>query len=150
MASNNSDASADSWRKVAKETIAGTLSSSVAVVAFQPLDTVKVRLQSQDKQFTGPLQTLRATMAKEGVLALYKGTLPRLLGVAPLNVIQWGSYSTLKARIDAAFPVSVERQMSPEPHYGRLFAAGFGTGLVQTAFACPAELVCCSADQSRR
>ena len=48
---------------------------------FFSFDTIKVRLQTSEKaQFKGPLDCLLQTVRHEGVLGLYKGATPPLVG----------------------------------------------------------------------
>lgn len=61
--------------------------SNIVSISFQRskivcrFDTIKVRLQtSTSAQFKGPLECLMQTVRKEGILALYKGASPPLVG----------------------------------------------------------------------
>jgi solute carrier family 25 carnitine/acylcarnitine transporter 20/29 len=51
------------------------------LISWDRFDTIKVRLQtSTSAQFKGPLECLMQTVRNEGVLALYKGASPPLVG----------------------------------------------------------------------
>lgn len=52
---------------------AGGAAGAAGVVAGQPLDTVRIRLQQPGHGFSGALACLRATVAKEGPRALFRG-----------------------------------------------------------------------------
>ena len=54
------------WMNTLKDLTAGTIGGCSGIVAGQPLDTVKVRLQSTNS-FTGPLDCLVKTVRNEGV-----------------------------------------------------------------------------------
>lgn len=57
-----------------------------------PFDTIKVRLQtSQKSQFKGPLDCLLQTVRKEGLVGLYKGATPPLIGWMFMDSLMLGS-----------------------------------------------------------
>jgi hypothetical protein len=57
-----------------------------------PFDLVKVRLQTEGAsgRFRGPLQCVMATVRSEGVMSLYKGVTPPLLGTGVINALVFG------------------------------------------------------------
>lgn len=68
--------------------MAGVGSGLTKMAVGHPFDTVKTRLQcSPPGVFSGPIDCLRKTLAKEKILALYKG------GLAP--AISWGCSDAL-------------------------------------------------------
>ena len=78
-----------------KAVVAGALSGFTQVLAEQPFDTVKVRLQSRAlafDAFDGPVALMRSTYAKEGLRAFYQGVTPRL-----------ATYSAVKASLFSLF-----------------------------------------------
>ncbi|KAF7326162.1 hypothetical protein MKEN_00467800 [Mycena kentingensis (nom. inval.)] len=85
------------------ELIAGSVGGAAQVLVGQPLDTVKTRAQIAPKgMFNGPMDILTQTVRKEGVLALYKGMLSPLLGIAGVNSLLFASYG-LSKRIVSPF-----------------------------------------------
>ncbi|CAM9474788.1 unnamed protein product, partial [Hapterophycus canaliculatus] len=67
--------------------------------AGHPLDTVKVRLQTQSKtnpEFSGMMDCFRKTMAREGFKGLYKGVEAPLLGAMAHNAGVFFSYGMAK------------------------------------------------------
>lgn len=72
--------------------IAGYASGGALVLAGHPFDTIKVRLQTEGRngRFKGPLNCLRETIKKEGVLAMYKGITPPLLTIGVVNSVMFG------------------------------------------------------------
>jgi len=78
-----------------KAALAGALSGFAQVLAEQPFDTVKVRLQSRALAFDvfqSPTTLIKDTYAREGLRAFYQGVTPRL-----------ATYSAVKASLFALF-----------------------------------------------
>ncbi|KAJ3270926.1 carnitine transporter [Terramyces sp. JEL0728] len=76
-----------------KSTIAGAAAGISAVLAGQPFDTLKVRLQTSN-QYKGLADCFRQTIAKDGIFALYRGMSAPLLGVTPMFALSFWSYDT--------------------------------------------------------
>uniref|UniRef100_A0A3Q1FBL1 Mitochondrial carnitine/acylcarnitine carrier protein-like n=1 Tax=Acanthochromis polyacanthus TaxID=80966 RepID=A0A3Q1FBL1_9TELE len=77
-----------------KNFVAGGFGGACLLLAGHPLDTIKVRLQTQPKAaqyvlYTGTYDCLRKTVSKEGILGLYKGMGAPLAGVAPMMAISF-------------------------------------------------------------
>ena len=107
--------------------MAGWFAGAVQVVAEQPFDVVKVRLQSRATSFVaepGALSLARSTFLREGAGAFLQGITPRLL-----------TYSAVKASLFAL--------------YERLRAAGAGppwcagalAGALNTVVSCPQDVL---------
>jgi len=70
--------------------IAGGFGGSCLVGVGHPLDTIKVRLQTQittpglPPPYSGVLDCAKKTLAREGVKGLYKGIVAPLIGVTPM------------------------------------------------------------------
>jgi hypothetical protein len=78
-----------------KAASAGALSGVAQVLAEQPFDTVKVRLQSRALAFDAyesPTTLIKHTYKREGLRAFYQGITPRL-----------ATYSAVKASLFALF-----------------------------------------------
>ena len=56
--------------------VAGVCSGMAKNTVGHPFDTIKVRLQVSEGRFTGPINALTQTIAKEGIKGLYKGFTP--------------------------------------------------------------------------
>ena len=62
--------------------LSGAFAGGVSVLAFQGIDVIKSRMQGLSAhKYTSAMHCLRTVVAEEGVLALYKGTAPRLARV---------------------------------------------------------------------
>lgn len=71
----------------------GGLSAGVAgTVVGYPLDTIKVRMQTQAR-VGGILSTAAFLVRTEGVLSLYKGMTPPLLSLSILNTVNFTTYA---------------------------------------------------------
>jgi len=69
------------------------------VLSGHPLDTLKVRLQTQsvtNPQFTGMLDCARKTVEREGVKGLFKGMSSPLIGVSAINAVLFLNYGFAK------------------------------------------------------
>lgn len=56
------------------ELVAGGIAGAAGIVATQPLDTIRIRLQSAaDGSYTGIRHCATSTMRQEGLRGLYKG-----------------------------------------------------------------------------
>mmetsp|Transcript_12480 Transcript_12480/g.20398 ORF Transcript_12480/g.20398 Transcript_12480/m.20398 type:complete len:330 (-) Transcript_12480:312-1301(-) len=87
--------------------IAGSLSGCANLLVGHPFDTVKVRLQTQPepgKTFRGPIDCLRRTVAGEGILGLYKGVTPPLLGKGMVHSVLFGAFERTRAFMSPDVP----------------------------------------------
>ena len=57
------------------DTVAGLIGGVVSIYVGLPLYTIKVRLQTQGYLFRNTLDCAVQTIRKEGILALWKGTI---------------------------------------------------------------------------
>jgi len=116
----------DPWATLPWYFASAGISGAVASGATQPLDVIKTRLQTQDLLMTQPdistsqssrSPTDRANISRpkysgffsafstiwreEGLLALYRGLLPRMLHAIPAASMCWGTYETVKRLLDS-------------------------------------------------
>jgi len=81
---------------------AGAAAGIVAMSATYSLDMVRGRLTVQESgkpQYRGIWHAATTIIRTEGVLALYKGWLPSVIGVVPYVGLNFAVYETLKAEI---------------------------------------------------
>ncbi|KAF7816327.1 mitochondrial succinate-fumarate transporter 1 [Senna tora] len=72
--------------------ISGFLAGTVGPICTGPFDVVKTRLMAQTQsevKYKGMVHALRTIYAEEGLLALWKGLLPRLMRIPPGQAIVW-------------------------------------------------------------
>jgi len=139
-----------------KDLLSGTAGGMCGIFVGQPLDRVKVIMQTRHTSpalanLTTPSQTTLATLMsltrREGIVALWKGVGSPLAGAAPLNALTFAGNGKslryidhwLSTRQDAVIP-STGAVHRP---YWAYFASGSVGGLMQTVVAVPTELVKC-------
>ncbi|KAM6976971.1 mitochondrial carnitine/acylcarnitine carrier protein [Aplochiton taeniatus] len=124
-----------------KNFIAGGAGGACLLFAGHPLDTIKVRLQTQPKApsshalYTGAYDCFRKTVSKEGVLGLYKGMGAPLAGVAPMMAISFFGFGLGKQlqQTDPNKPLT----------YTQIFLSGCLAGVFTTVIVAPGERVKC-------
>ncbi|KAK6120245.1 hypothetical protein DH2020_045936 [Rehmannia glutinosa] len=75
--------------------ISGFLAGTAGPVCTGPFDVVKTRLMAQSRsggelKYKGMFHAIRTIYAEEGLRALWKGLLPRLMRIPPGQAIMWG------------------------------------------------------------
>ncbi len=83
--------------------MAGTGAGLFQTCVTYPLDTVRTRLtlgSGLGSQYTGIMDVLRQTLAKEGVRGLYKGIGPTFLSGSPYVGLQMTFYEIFKRKMD--------------------------------------------------
>lgn len=117
---------------MASDFIAGCVGGAAGVLAGHPLDTVKVRLQTQSHvtpTYHGTFDCLRKITMNEGINGLYRGIASPLVGVTALNALTFGIQGNIRRLMKN--PDSVMSQ----------FSAGMVTGAIQSIVVSPMELV---------
>lgn len=74
--------------------ISGFLAGTAGPICTGPFDVVKTRLMAQSKsgdgiKYKGMVHAIRTIFAEEGLFALWKGLLPRLMRIPPGQAIMW-------------------------------------------------------------
>ncbi|CAL8402318.1 unnamed protein product [Arctogadus glacialis] len=125
-----------------KNFFAGGFGGVCLVFAGHPLDTIKVRLQTQPLPkpgetlaYTGTIDCFRKTLAKEGMKGLYKGMAAPIIGVTPMFAVCFFGFGLGKKL----------QQKTPDDilTYPQLFAAGMLSGVFTTAIMAPGERIKC-------
>lgn len=104
-----------------------------------PIDLVKTRMQNQrtsgsfvgEVMYKNSLDCFKKVVKFEGLLGLYRGLLPQIVGVAPEKAIKltMNDYMRDKFTKDGKIPL-----------YGEIIAGGTG-GMCQVVFTNPLEIV---------
>jgi len=111
--------------------IAGSVGGACQVVVGQPLDTVRVRAQiAPPGKFKGPMDICMQTVRNEGFLALYKGMLSPLVGIASVNALLFGAYTASRRMVSPY----------PDPPLHLIALSGAMAGTAQAALASPVEM----------
>ncbi|XP_042513179.1 mitochondrial succinate-fumarate transporter 1 [Macadamia integrifolia] len=74
--------------------VSGFMAGTVGPICTGPFDVVKTRLMAQSRsgngvKYKGMFHAIRTIGAEEGLLALWKGLLPRLMRIPPGQAIMW-------------------------------------------------------------
>lgn len=123
-----------------KNFVAGGFGGACLLLAGHPLDTIKVRLQTQPKAaqyvlYTGTYDCFRKTVSKEGILGLYKGMGAPLAGVAPMMAISFFGFGLGKQlqQTDPGKPLT----------HSQIFLSGCLAGVFTTVIVAPGERIKC-------
>lgn len=109
--------------------ISGSIGGMAGTLVGHPLDTAKVRLQTQyDHRYRGSFHCLYSIVKREGPLGLWKGVSSPLAGVAFVNAIVFGVYGTTLKLFDDKRALSTH------------FIAGASAGFAQSFVTAPIEL----------
>jgi len=113
---------------------AGCIGGAAGILAGYPLDTVKVKIQTQDVRngrmaYKSTFDCLFKLIRADGVKSLYKGMSSPLLGVAGINAITFGAYG------------NVLRMLPDQDSISSITLAGASAGLIQSVVVSPMELV---------
>ena len=120
-----------------RDVLSGTFGGIAQVLVGQPLDILKVRLQtSPPGTYTGMLDCATRIVKNEGPLAFYKGTLTPLLGVGACVSIQFGVVEALKRSFSQS---NISSGKSPDLSYSQFYLAGGLAGLANSVVAGPIE-----------
>uniref|UniRef100_A0A224XGD7 Mitochondrial basic amino acids transporter n=1 Tax=Panstrongylus lignarius TaxID=156445 RepID=A0A224XGD7_9HEMI len=109
---------------------AGCIGGCAGVIVGHPLDTVKVRLQTQDFKnpvYRGAWHCFKTILKNESVKGLYKGVTSPLAGVGLINAVVFGTYGIVQRYYDGGNLYSQ-------------FIAGAAAGLLQSLICSPMEL----------
>ncbi|XP_067328722.1 solute carrier family 25 member 45 [Anolis sagrei] len=119
------------------EFAAGWVSGAAGLILGHPIDTVKVRLQTQ-AGYRNILDCVVKTYRHETFRGFFKGMSFPLLTVAAVNSVMFGVYS------NALFYLSgtplLDRHSNP-PSYLHIFMAGGISGIAQALVLAPVDLV---------
>ncbi|ORX38983.1 mitochondrial carrier domain-containing protein [Kockovaella imperatae] len=117
--------------EVAIELVSGSVGGALQVLVGQPLDTLKTRAQTAPKgKYKNTLDILTKTVKSEGPLALYKGMLSPLIGIAAVNSLLFTAYGASR------------RLVSPYPDLSikQVAVAGGMAGAANAILASPVEM----------
>lgn len=124
-----------------KNFIAGGVGGVCLVLSGQPLDTIKVRLQTQNVKpgetpvYTGTLDCARKTIQAEGIRGLYKGMTTPLVGITPIYAICFLGFGIGK-KLQTKDP---EQELT----LPQIWNAGMLAGVFTTVIMAPGERIKC-------
>ncbi|KAM8939788.1 solute carrier family 25 member 45 [Pelodytes ibericus] len=120
----------------AAEFVAGWISGALGLVVGHPIDTVKVRLQTQSR-YHGILDCILKTYRKETISGFFKGMSFPVVTVAVSNSLMFGSYSNALLYLSGT---EVKDWKNP-PTNLHITIAGCFSGLVQVFVTAPVDLI---------
>lgn len=123
-----------------KDVSASIIGSALCVYTGQPFDTIKVRIQCSPETFVNPLTCLRRTISEEGVLALWKGSIPALMGALSENAMAFG----VNGIILRSLSFLRENKQSELSIY-KSYISGAITGAFTASVLCPCDVLKCRA-----
>ena len=127
---------------VTTDLMAGTLSGMTASLAGQPLDTIRVLLQSRGHIYTSTWDTVSKTMRANGFRGFFRGTVPPLLGMGPKNAIGFGTHgAALRFLERAGDQPTVELKRNAGMH--NIALSGCAAGLAQCVVVVPSDRIKC-------
>ncbi|XP_022428926.1 mitochondrial carnitine/acylcarnitine carrier protein [Delphinapterus leucas] len=125
-----------------KNLLAGGFGGMCLVFVGHPLDTVKVRLQTQPPNlpgqppmYSGTFDCFRKTLMREGIMGLYRGMAAPIIGVTPMFAVCFFGFG-LGKKLQQKHPEDVLS-------YPQLFAAGMLSGVFTTGIMTPGERIKC-------
>lgn len=117
--------------------MSGTVGGGAGILAGQPFDTVKVRMQSRSHLYRSTAHCFMTTLRKEGFFGLYRGMLSPLAGSGPMNAILFATYGKA-LRFLTGGDVPVE-----EAPLRAVAGAGMFGGMGQLAIITSTDLIKC-------
>jgi len=120
--------------------VAGSLGAITSVFVGQPLDTLKVKMQTFPKLYPNLSLCFKQTLAKEGIVrGLYAGTIPSLAANVAENSILFAAYGSCQKIVAQSTGVGRVEDLSIFANGVSGFLAAFWSSLA----LCPTELVKC-------
>ncbi|KAI8378532.1 mitochondrial carrier domain-containing protein [Blakeslea trispora] len=119
---------------IAQDIIAGTIGGWSQVLVGQPLDTVKVRMQTQPSPplYKNATDCMQQLVRQEGLKGLYRGVMPPLAGIGFCNAVMFMSNGYFKRLLQKDNkPLSI----------AEIGIAGSMAGSVMAFLNCPIELL---------
>lgn len=127
-------------RTVLVDLLAGTLGGVATVAVGQPLDTVKVKMQTYPQLYPGTLTCIRKTLQNDGVLrGLYAGTAPAIVANVAENAVLFCAYGLCQKLVQNI----VGRRSIQELSVIENASAGACASIFSSLTLCPTELIKC-------
>jgi len=86
----------DGKLSVPQRLLAGSLSGVAAATVTQPLDVVRIRLQTDPEVKGKVANAFRAMWQERGLISFYKGYTPAMLSLAPFIAVNFAAFDSLK------------------------------------------------------
>ncbi|KRZ17322.1 Mitochondrial ornithine transporter 1 [Trichinella zimbabwensis] len=119
--------------------LAGTAGGIAAVYSGQPLDTVKVKMQSYPNLYRSSVGCLLKTFQQDQLRGLYAGTVPALVANVAENSVLFAAYGACQKAVAALVDKPERGQLNPLENA----CAGSLAAVFASLVLCPTELVKC-------
>lgn len=120
--------------------VAGSLGGAAQVYVSQPLDTVKVKLQTFPRLYNSMTHCFIKTYRKDGIFrGLYAGSIPAVIANVAENSVLFAAYGSCQKVVAYTQGLDNSKDLSV---MGNAFA-GFLAAFFSTFTLCPTELVKC-------
>jgi len=119
--------------QAAQKVTAGCLSGALAAAVFNPFDLVKTRLQAKTAVPQGVGSIIRGVVAENGVVGLWRGTVPSAVRAGVLTAAQCATYDSTKRQLIAAtgWGDNISTQL----------LTSMATGLITTTATAPVDTI---------
>uniref|UniRef100_A0A0N5AY08 Mitochondrial ornithine transporter 1 n=1 Tax=Syphacia muris TaxID=451379 RepID=A0A0N5AY08_9BILA len=124
---------------------AGTLGGIANVYAGQPLDTIKVKMQTFPSLYKSAMGCFKETFRLDGIRGLYAGTVPALTANIAENAVLFTAYGFCQKAVAAVAGRSSVVEMHPIENA----TAGSLAAVFAATVLCPTELVKCRLQSQR-
>lgn len=121
-----------------KELISGGTAGALGIVLGNPLDVIKLRMQTAPEKYATSIQTFKNIIKYEGLNGFYKGMVPPLLAQFAMNSILFTTNSLV---MDILEPT---RDRANPGHPMNIYLAGCIGGFTQCLVLVPADVVKCT------
>ncbi|XP_061668065.1 solute carrier family 25 member 47-A isoform X1 [Syngnathoides biaculeatus] len=115
--------------------VSGSLAGACGMIVGYPLDTVKVRIQTQ-RQFTGIWQCIATTFSKEGAHGFFKGMSVPMATISITSSVAFGTYRNCLQCLKQARGAAHGPSTKPE-----IFLSGLVGGITQMLLVAPGDIV---------
>lgn len=126
-------------KRMVKDFTAGAIGGTACVMAGQPFDTIKVKMQTFPSLFKTAFDCGVKTLKQEGFRGLYAGTIPSLAANIAENSVLFLFYGQCLTLVKKLVGKKDEKELSI---LNRAFA-GSGAAVFSSFALCPTELVKC-------
>ncbi|GFG35739.1 hypothetical protein Cfor_05195 [Coptotermes formosanus] len=132
--------SSGSLKDAAIDFSAGSLGGVGLVYVGQPLDTIKVKMQTFPHLYRGMVDCFRQTLMKEGISkGLYAGTVPAIVANVAENSVLFAAYGTCQK----AMMMLTKKEKAEDLSTLANASAGFFAAFFSSFTLCPTELIKC-------
>ena len=138
----------------------GGIAGGTGILLTQPLDTVRIRLQTDTgaRRYGGSIaRCIQSTLRSEGVAGLFKGVASPMMTAGFMNAVLFAAYETVLSQLlpDARTSSNTDAGAGPQlcqdhkqaPPLLACCAAGAAAGIASAFITAPTELVKCRAQK---